>query len=55
MIKDGPVYCDCCGRVQLAVIRDGKLAFYDKRHGQKHWVTLDLTTISSNVRVSATT
>ncbi len=43
MLKEGPVYCDCCGTVKLAVVRDGKLIIIDKRNRMKHIVSRDLT------------
>lgn len=50
-LKEGPVYCDCCGTVKLAVVRDGKLIIIDKRNRQIHMVSCDLTIISSDVRL----
>ena len=37
-----PLYCDCCGREKLAEIRDGKLIIFDTRHGQRHFVTVEI-------------
>ena len=51
MIKDGPVYCDCCGTVKLAVVRGGKLIIIEKRNRLKHIVSCDLTTISPDARI----
>lgn len=39
------VVCDCHGTETLAEIRDGKLIIFDRRHGQKHYVILDLKEI----------
>ena len=51
MLKDGPVYCDCCGTVKLAVVRDGKLIIIDKRNRLKHIVSCDLTSNTSDARI----
>ena len=36
------VKCDCHGTETLAEIRDGKVIIFDTRHGQKHYVILNL-------------
>ena len=43
--EDGPLYCDCCGTVKLAVVRDGKIIIMDKRNRRNHIVSRDLTAI----------
>lgn len=50
-LKEGPVYCSCCGNVVMAKVLDGKLVIIDKRNRQKHIVSLDLTDISKDVRL----
>jgi len=42
-----PIMCDCCGKEQLAEIKDGKLIIFTKRHGQRHFVTIDICAILS--------
>ena len=44
-----PVMCDCCGKEKLAEIRDGKIVIYDTRHGQRHFVVLNIKDLASSV------
>ena len=36
------VFCACCGREKLAEIKDGKVIIYDRRHGQNHYVIINM-------------
>jgi hypothetical protein len=37
-----PVLCDCCGKEKLAEIRGTKLIIFDTRHGQRHFVSIEI-------------
>ncbi len=38
-----PIYCDCCGKEVMAWrLPDGRIIINDRRHGEKHTVSLDL-------------
>ena len=37
-----PIYCDCCGQVKLAAIRDGKLIIARKQNRRWHTKSLSL-------------
>lgn len=39
------VYCQCCGKEKLAEIRDGHVIIYDTRHGRRHFVVLQLSSL----------
>jgi hypothetical protein len=41
-----PVYCDCCGNVQLAVRHGNRLAIDRMRHGKVHYTVVALDKIS---------
>jgi hypothetical protein len=51
--KEGPVYCDCCGRERLATVRNGKLVVTDRRGGTRHTVVFVLDN-SDTVRIDST-
>ena len=37
-----PIYCDCCGKEVLAWRVNGKIIVKDRRHGEKHTLSLDI-------------
>jgi anthranilate/para-aminobenzoate synthase component II len=39
-----PIKCDCCGLQVLAHVVGGKLVITDRRHGEKHTVSIALDT-----------
>ena len=49
-----PVMCDCCGKEKLAEIKEGKLVIYDTRHGQRHFVVLDIQKLAGSAIVELT-
>jgi hypothetical protein len=37
-----PLYCDCCGNVVMGyVLPDGRISWYDERHGKRHIKVLE--------------
>ena len=49
-----PVMCDCCGREKLAEIKDRKVVIYDNRHGQRHFVVLDIDKLAGSALIDLT-
>ena len=49
-----PIMCDCCGKEKMAEIKDNKLIIFDTRHGQRHFVVLDLTNFKKCAMVKTT-
>jgi hypothetical protein len=39
-----PLFCDCCGSVVMGHMVGNKIVWYDKRHGEKHVVSVPLNT-----------
>lgn len=42
MIKDGVIYCDCCGTEKLAQVVGDNLVIKDRRHGDRHVAVLKI-------------
>jgi hypothetical protein len=40
MINGNTVYCDCCGTEKLAEVVGDNLVIKDRRHGEKHVVSI---------------
>lgn len=49
-----PVMCDCCGKEKMAEIRDRKVVIYDTRHGQRHFVVLDIDKLAGSALINLT-
>ena len=41
--EQGCVYCDCCGSEKLAQVVGDKLIIRDRRHGDKHVVSIPVS------------
>jgi hypothetical protein len=37
-----PIYCDCCGKEVMAWRVNGRIIVNDRRHGERHTVSLDV-------------
>lgn len=49
-----PIMCDDCGREKMAEIKDRKIVIYDTRHGQRHFVVLDIDKLAGSALVALT-
>ena len=44
--EETAIYCDCCGTMKMAIIRDGKLIITRRRHGKKHTAVIPFSDLT---------
>lgn len=44
--KREPIYCICCGTHVMGYKQNGRVVWFDKRHGEKHVAQVELDSTS---------